>query len=70
MSPQYKQKLTAVLKLLIMAVALRNMLVEMESAFISIFFEAASQVAQVAQSKIFVVLESSDGLRLVGLAND
>ena len=45
---------------------IRNLLTDMESSFISIFLDAACRVAEVAESKLFVLLESTDGLRRVG----
>ena len=49
-----------------MAATLRGLVTNMESAFLTIFLDAAAQVAQLAESKVFVVLESSDGLRYEG----
>ena len=46
-----------------MGATLRNMLADMESAFISILLEAACKIGQVAESKVFILMESTDGLR-------
>ena len=39
---------------------------EMENSFLSIFFEAASKVAESTESKLFFMMESSDGVRKIG----
>ena len=46
-----------------MGATLRNMLADMESAFISILLEAACKMGQVVESKVFILMESTDGLR-------
>ena len=46
-----------------MAQSWRGLMTDMESSFLAIFLDAMSQMAQLAESKVFVVLESSDGLR-------
>ena len=38
----------------------------MENSFLSIFFETANKIAELTESKLFVVMESSDGLRRIG----
>ena len=50
-----------------MGATLRNMLADMESAFISILLEAACKMGQVVESKVFILMESTDGLRSVGM---
>ena len=50
-----------------MGATLRNMLADMESAFISILLEAACKMGKVAESKVFILMESTDGLRSVGM---
>ena len=39
---------------------------DMENSFLSIFFESANKIAELTQSKLFVVMETSDGLRRIG----
>ena len=39
---------------------------EMENSFLTIFCEAASKIAQSTESKLFIMMESSDGIRKVG----
>ena len=39
---------------------------EMENSFLAIFFEYTNKIAELTQSKLFVVMESSDGLRRIG----
>ena len=46
-----------------MAATLHSQLKDEGSPFLTIFLDAASQVAQVTQSKLFILLESVDGVR-------
>ena len=38
----------------------------MEASFLSVFFEAANKIANLTDSKLFFLMESSDGVRKVG----
>ena len=38
----------------------------MEASFLSIFFEAANKIANLTESKLFFLMESSDGIRKIG----
>ena len=43
---------------------------KMENSFLSIFFEAASKIAESTESKLFFMMESSDGVRKIGGSHD
>ena len=45
---------------------LANRIEEMENSFLTIFFEAATKMAQSTESKLFFIMESSDGIRKIG----
>ena len=45
---------------------LANRMEEMENSFLSIFFEAANKIADSTESKLFFMMESSDGIRKIG----
>ena len=49
-----------------MADIIKQLVTQMESAFLSVFLDAASQMANLAESKLFVVFESSNGQRRIG----
>lgn len=38
----------------------------MEASFLTIFFEAANKIANLTESKLFFLMESSDGIRKIG----
>ena len=43
---------------------------DMESSFLTIFIDAASKMADLTKSKLFVVFQSSDGSRQIGGNNE
>ena len=45
---------------------LANRMEEMEKSFLAIFFEAANKIAISTESKLFFMMESSDGIRTIG----
>ena len=45
---------------------LADRMVEMEKSFLAIFFEAANKIATSTESKLFFMMESSDGIRSIG----
>ena len=49
---------------------LANRMEEMENSFLTIFFEAATKMAQSTESKLFFIMESSDGIRKIGGTSD
>jgi len=53
-----------------MADIIKQLVKQMESAFLSIFLDAASQMANLAESKLFVIFESSNGQRRIGGNDD
>ena len=48
-----------------MAASVKMLVSEMESAFLSVFFDAAFRMASLADSKLLVVFESSEGWRQI-----
>ena len=49
-----------------MATSIKSMVTQMETAFLSIFCDAAMQVANLADSQVFLLFESSEGCRRIG----
>lgn len=49
-----------------MADAIKMLVMQMESAYLSVFVDAASKLADLAESKLFVVFESSNSRRRIG----
>ena len=47
-----------------------NRMEEIENSFLTIFFEAATKMAQSTESKLFFIMESSDGIRKIGGTSD
>ena len=45
---------------------LANRMEELENSFLTIFFEAANKIAECTESKLFFLMESSDGMRKIG----
>ena len=45
---------------------IKSMVTQMETAFLSIFCDAAMRVANLADSQVFILFESSDGCRHIG----
>ena len=45
---------------------LANKMEELENSFLFIFFEAANKIAKSTESKLFFIMESSDGVRKIG----
>ena len=48
------------------ALAVREIVTQIESSFLSIFFDAASKMANLTESKLFLLMESAEGRRRIG----